>query len=448
LSSQSLLRSRVFASGLMPGVSLIAIFLLGLFVRLGISLAMGARQPSWHEPVNIAAALATKGAYADAYGQGVGPTAHTAPMHPLMLSVLFRIFGTGSDGALAMAVMGCVESALAFALLPILAEALGMGPLCGVLAGVTGALLPVNSWVQTRGAFEEPLSAVLLVVLCGLTAKAWRVAAFRAGAGARFGFATGVGALTTPVLLPVAAGFGAATLARFHGQRRRVLTFLATALICCAAVLTPWAVRNYRAIGGFVWTRSNFWLELQVSNNDWSSPYLERNEEMPWFQLVHPYSGDRERAKVKAEGELAYEREKRREVLEWIRAHPERFAALTVERVRLFWLPQMMRSWQSAFEWALTAAGLFGLVLLFRERCSSAWIFTVALAVYPLPYYLVQASPRYRFPLEVLLFLLAAKAVSAVRGRYAARTSSQSRSSRGANAGEQAERVGAAGSEQ
>src|SRR5690242_11677659 len=85
------------------------VFALGLTVRLGLVLPHPPAYVSIHEPVNIAMSLASRGAYADAYGEGTGPTAHAAPVHPLMLSVLFRAFGTGARGALAMSVLGSVE---------------------------------------------------------------------------------------------------------------------------------------------------------------------------------------------------------------------------------------------------------------------------------------------------------------------------------------------------
>jgi hypothetical protein len=128
----------------------IVVFVVGLLVR--VALVVPNRQTTLlerPEPVQIALSLMTTGRYADAYGAGSGPTAHAAPLHPVLLSVLLRVFGTGAAGALAISVLASAAAALAFALLPALAVAGGIGLTSGVLAGVAGALLPVNFWAQT-----------------------------------------------------------------------------------------------------------------------------------------------------------------------------------------------------------------------------------------------------------------------------------------------------------
>jgi hypothetical protein len=386
----------------------VAVFLLGLLVRLAF---LKLRPIGADEPVGIAISLATTGRYADAYGPGTGPTAHAAPLHPLLLSVLFKVLGTGTHGMLALGILASIESSLAFALLPALAAASRLRLACGALAGVGGAVLPVNFWNQTNGSFEAPLTAVMLVFLCLLLCRIWAAESFTTLEGMAFGLAVGVGCLTSPVLIPVVAAWSVTTAVRFRLRLRRVLTFLAVSALCCLALLSPWAIRNYRTLGALIWTRSNLGLELQISNNDLMTASLERNLRMPEYKLFHPYSGAAERAKVKALGEVAYQDAKRREALAWIGSHKQRFVALTAERFRLFWFPPMQRPWQTVFEAALTIVALSGLALMSRERCASAWIFAGAMAMYPAVYYVIQASPRYRLPLESVLFLLGAKTV-------------------------------------
>jgi hypothetical protein len=92
------------------------VFLLALLVRLALVLPKCPARLAPLEPVNIAVSLAARGQYADAYGIGVGPTAHCAPLYPALLSVLFSAFGTGAHGVLAMNIFGSVSASLAFAL--------------------------------------------------------------------------------------------------------------------------------------------------------------------------------------------------------------------------------------------------------------------------------------------------------------------------------------------
>lgn len=56
----------------------------------------------------------------------------------------------------------------------------------------------------------------------------------------------------------------------------------------------------------------------------------------------------------------------------------------------------------------MTFTGLCGLGLLFCRGNSFAWISSVAFVAFSAVYYVIQVSPRYRFPLEPILFLLAA----------------------------------------
>src|SRR5438270_4426897 len=153
----------------------VVIFVAGLLVRLTlVLLTYGTTSQVGSEPVEIAISLATTGSYADAYGKGVGPTAYCAPLHPILLSALFRLFGTGSHGALAVHVFGSIAAALAFALLPALAVRSRLDLSTGVLAGMAGALLPVNYWAQTSGVFDAPFTGVALVVLCCLLCQTLR----------------------------------------------------------------------------------------------------------------------------------------------------------------------------------------------------------------------------------------------------------------------------------
>ena len=384
-----------------------SIFIAGLLLRLTIVLA---GPPPVHntEPVNIALSLATKGTYADPYGPGVGPTAHCVPLHPLLVAGLFRTFGTGQRGRLALRIAASTAAALAAALLPALAVASGIGLGSGVVAGMAGALLPVSFWEQTSGVFDAPFTSVFLIALCVLVCRAWAAASFTRSEAAALGLTVGVGCLFNPVLIAVLLARSVLTIVRFRNRWPRVVAFIAVATACTFLVLAPWAIRNHRVLGSFIWTRSNFGLELQVSNNDLAGPEMERNVDAPDFLLMHPSKSAKERDKVRRMGEVSYQRAKMQQALAWITSHKRRFLLLSVERFRLFWVPGMERPWQTAFEAALSLLGFAGVAVLFWKRYPSAWIFGAALAAYPAIYYIVQGSHRYRFPIEDVLFLLAA----------------------------------------
>jgi len=397
-----------------------SIFFIALTVRLVVAVPRDQWRIADLEPVNIATSLATTGNYADAFGPGTGPTAHSSPIQPLLLTVLFRIFGTGPRGAIAVGVLGCIEASLAFALLPWLGAASELGLRSGALAGICGALLPVNYWSQTNGSFEGPLSAAMLILLCVLLCGVWETRTFTPIQGTKFGIVAGMGCLITPVIIPVLLSWAIISSVRYRHDVRRVLAFCAFAVISGVIVLSPWAIRNYRTLGKFIWTRSNLGLELQVSNNDFMTASLERNVDMREYGLFHPHRGAAERQKIKAMGEVEYQHAKMQQALTWIRFHKRRFSVLTAERFWLFWLPGMQQPWQTAVESVLTILGLTGLVLLFWQGWDVAWIMGGVFASYPLIYYFVQASPRYRLPLEYLLFVLAVHAIAFIVERASA----------------------------
>ncbi len=341
----------------------------------------------------------------------------------MLLSILFRIFGTAARGALAINVFGATVAAMGFALLPPLAVAGGLRLSAGVLAGLAGALLPVNYWAQTSGVFDSPFTCLALLALCFLLSRIWTAERFTNSEGVTFGVAAGFACLLNPVMMSVLAAWCVVSAVRYRSQVPSVLSFFAVATLCVLSILAPWAARNYIALGAPIWTRSNFGLELQVSNNDLMTADLERNVRLPGFGLLHPFLSAGERDKVRIAGEVEYQRSKEQQAFAWIAAHKRRFVQLTAERFRLFWLPNMRRPWQSTFEAALTIAGLCGLALLFWSGHAFAWIASAALVAYPSVYYVIQVSPRYRFPLEPILFLLAANLLVETLSRGAARAS-------------------------
>ena len=128
--------------------------------------------------------------------------------------------------------------------------------------------------------------------------------------------------------------------------------------------------------------------------------------------------GREEFAKVRSLGELAYGRSKERQAFASIACHTRRFLLLTAERFVLFWLPNMRRPWQSLAEAVLTLLGLCGLVSLVWKRHQFTWVVVPVLISFLAVYYVIQASGRYRFSLEPILFLRAANLFAGMRRSF------------------------------
>ena len=380
------------------------IFGFGLAVRVGlIFLSLHNLNPT-AEPAYIAVSLAKNDTYADAYGPGVGPTAHTPPVLPLILAVIIRVMGTGLAGQLVRSILASIVACMAFALLPALAVKCQFGILPGAAAGLVGAIAPINYWPQTVGIFDAPYMMLGLTGLCVVLSAYWMGEFFPLRGGIFVGGLSGVLCLLNPTILQPLAGWFILGMFRFEKNRRAYFEFMATVFVIIVICLCPWALRNSRILGGAVWTRSNFGLELQVSNNDHAVAEGVINDRSPDFP--HPFTSHKEREKVRQMGELSYMQAKKKEAFSWIYNHPARFSRLLVQRAFLFWFPRMARWWQSLAEGLVTVLAIAGLLGLLKKHHPSSLMFLAVLMFYPGVYMLVQTYSRYRCPIEPILLLL------------------------------------------
>ncbi len=390
----------------------ILIFVLSLATRCAlVRLHLGdASEFLLVEPVRVAVSIADHGAYADAYGEGSGPTAHEAPLHPLLLALLIRLFGTGSAAALAINLSAVVAVSLGNTLLPSLSEACELGADPGAAAGLISGLLPLNYWYQTAGSFDAPFAFPALVALLLVSARQWKTPSDPGAC--KSGFVSGLSALLNPATLQVTASVVVLSAARTRENLLRALRHQAILVLCVVATLSPWAIFNYFHLGKAIFTRSNFWLEFQVSNNDAATPLLERNTSTPALKRMHPSQDLDQRNLVRALGEPAYMTLKQHEATQWVASHPGKFLWLTLQRAGLFWFPEMSRPWQSGYEAVITLAGFAGMVRMFRNRHPFASFLATSVVSYSLVYAVIQVSPRYRFPIEGLLLLCASSFLS------------------------------------
>ena len=388
-----------------------AVFLLAFAVRLTLTyLSRSYLSPEYSECVRIAVSLADHGTFAGAYGPGTGPTAHTAPLYPLLLSLVYRAFGTPPTGALAQEVFSCLLASLQYALLPLVALACRMPLSVGASAGILAALFPVNRWVQTRGAFEYSLSALMVALLSLAVLSVWRDQDYRPRRAVLIGLVTGLTLLTAPQVAPVVAVLIFVPYLVFSAARSsRYSIFVVAQLALVFACLAPWITRNYLVLGAPVWGRSNLGFELYLSNNDKARAEWDDNMASGLFQEIHPSVNLTERARITAVGEVAYNQEKAAAAMQWIAAHKAHFVALTLHRAWHFWFPTMKRPLQSLALALITVAGLLGMVMfVWRRRDYAAWFFLTFWIVFPLPCYLFQQSSRMRYSFEWMMFLLGA----------------------------------------
>ena len=410
----------------------LAIFALALASRFTLIALLGYRPAiEFYEMERLARTLAETGVFGNPYALPTGPSAHHAPVYPALLAGLFVLFGYGAVAAWAVVLMNVTFAALQYVLLPVLARVAGLPMIPAVAAALAGAALPFRVlkevvWDATLAALVMVLGVTLAVWWRRETVPSWRRSIL-------VGAAWGLILLTAPGMLPMLGLLVAWwTVLALVERRRSLLPRLAVLLVAAGVVLVPWTVRNYRALGGLIFVRSNFGLEFSLSNRDGAHVTMKDNVQIGfphnYFARHHPLPGAAEAARVRRMGEIAYNRERLAHALAWCREHPGDFARLTLGRLFGFWaMPTGTQPWKDALLQPITVIGFAGLVLVWRRNREAGAVFAAALLGFPLVYYVVQLDPRYRYPMEWMFLLLAANAVWFATARVLARRAVRAR---------------------
>lgn len=354
------------------------------------------------EMESIAVSLAERGTFADPYALPTGPTAHVPPVYPGILSVIYRVFGLTLTAGVVAWMLAAASYATAFALLPWFAGRVGLPREAGVIGGLTGALLP--QWL----AQAEALTAVVLCLLLAAMLRRWTSGRMSMRTSVLLGLGWGVAFHLQPALLPVLTGCVAFELWWSRDARRwRCAAALALGVVVAAV---PWAWRNYTTFHHLFFVRSNFGLELRVGNHPGATPDIDVNAARGTF--LHPRTSESEALQVRALGELGYMRQEQREALTWIREQPGEFLKLTVLRAAYFWFGPLHRPGTAIWVTLLTLMAAWGAwrawpAMTAPQRATVL----IPLVTFPLIYYILSVMPRYRIPIDWLLFLLAGAAV-------------------------------------
>jgi hypothetical protein len=205
------------------------------------------------------------------------------------------------------------------------------------------------------------------------------------GAGLFGGFA----ALVNPALVgpaPLVAGYLVYFRERQGRSSGRLLALAGAAFLL---VVLPWTIRNYERFGRVMFVRSNLAAEVYYGSVSFDT---------------HPLGPTGEYQRL---GEAEYLRQKRRALWAYVWQHPGEFLRKVWGRMGQFWvMPKISIYWlvMSVFCWlGLGLASDIGIRSL---------PFVFALGVFPVTYYLTLAFPKYRHPLEPVMFVLAAYAVT------------------------------------
>ena len=351
---------------------------------------------------SIAISLVKTGQFADPYMLPSGLTAHLPPIYPAIFALIYSAFGLTSRGGYVGWLFIIGSGSLLFAMLPWFSEKLGTGKQAGFIGGVVGAL-----WVLWAG-HGEYLTAVVLGLLLVAFLRRWNGNRLSKGRSFFFGVAIGISFHLQPALLPVIVSCLLFEL--WWGRKRQKLLLVGLVVLGIVLSCVPWTWRNYEVFDGFIFVRSNLGLELRMGNHEGAAATMEVMD--AGQEPLHPRTHFGEARKLRDLGELVYMRQAGREALRWIRTHPAEFLWLTIQRAANLWAGPLHRPLAASGVLALTIFAGWGFWrsmprLTVPERA----VFLIPLLTYPLIYYVVAYMPRYRVPIDWMLFILAGAAI-------------------------------------
>jgi hypothetical protein len=394
--------------------------LVGLLLRLAVMpFTFGdLRDPTrnyWRfgwETGRVAMAVASGHGYSSPLPINTGPSAWLPPAYPLLLAAVFRVFGIfTASSAFVILLLNAIFSV--FTCIPIFfITRHSFGEKAAIIAAWLWAIFPYAVYYSVGLVWETCLSTLLFAIVFLMALQLDSESSWARWIG--WGALWGILALSNPALLATLPFLLAWILVRHSFSTGRRIAAAILTLVTLAAVATPWTLRNYRVFHRLIPLRDNFWMELYFGNTG------DLSEIMP--DWVHPSTSQHELDEFQQLGEIGYNQQKKKIVLEWIRQHPGQFAVLCLRRVSNWWTgywsfdreylinepytyPNMI------FVIGTTLLMLAGLWFAFARCPGAAVPYVLVLISFPIVYYITHDEIQYRHPVEPMMVALCAYAV-------------------------------------
>ena len=371
--------------------------------------------PFENEAGNIAFSILQGHGFGNLFRRDTGPTAWLSPVYPLLLSLLFRAYGSFTFRAfLAAAILNALlSSAVTFPLYEIARRISSRN--VAIATAWLWVFLPAGIVMPFEWIWDTSLSVLLATTLVWMTLliaessnkKLWLAYAIL------WAFAL----LTNPSL-GIALPF-LLLWAAIHSNYATKLSWrvptasFALIVLCCL----PWTVRNYSAFQRLIPLRSSFPFELWIGNND-----IFDEHAVGGIQRITRYEETHKYAQL---GENAYLDEKWNLARTFIQQKPALFLRLTGRKIIATWagtehpLTEFLRTESLLARTVilcnllLTLGTIVGVLLLARAKNPFAYPVTIFPALYPFIYYVTHTSLRYRHPIDPLLCFLTVFALAA-----------------------------------
>jgi hypothetical protein len=343
----------------------------------------------------IAKRLAERGEFGNPFEPiDTGPTAVVPPLYPFYLAGLIKILRRPELIAFVATIANVFANALVAGWMPGMAAIFYGSTLPGIVAGLL--------WIpaaRLMPQWDVGFTTAGLVLFCLMTASTLAPGGAVWLRGAAAGAIAGLLSLMNPVVVLVCV-LWVAVLARARRVPLPCFARYGLALVLALALMNvPWLIRNY-ALFHTVVLRTNFGMTLYSSNNDCAESSLFKDGRNGCYQSTHPVASESEARLLGSMGEVEFDRRRTADAMAWIRSHPERFRELTLERIFEFWFPErVVPAWPAYAMWAITALSIPGFILMAVRKIPLTAFLAAVWLLYPLMYYVVVSSDRYRYPI-------------------------------------------------
>ncbi|HWF13426.1 MAG TPA: glycosyltransferase family 39 protein [Candidatus Acidoferrales bacterium] len=349
------------------------------------------------------------------------PTAWLAPGYPAIWALAIRLTHIYSGAIVLLAqTINCAFSAMTCWPIFSIGKKL-FGEKVGLASCWLWVFLPFSILMSLEWTWDQCVTAFLLALIVDFTFRVRDSMSALRWAG--YGLLGAAAALVNPAasaLLPFL--FAWLIWARWKVSMKSPMLYAQAALMFFLAVL-PWSIRNYHALHGWVFVKSNFGDALYVGNHPAS------------FAVdPQPMINSEERARLISEGEPQFNKNEEHLAVRYIESHPGEFVKKTGGRVIDTWTAvdnSFTDRWVSSLH--LVGAEIFfcvvfsllsfaGLVLALRANSIDPIPLAICLILFPAPYYISLAEMRYRHPLDPILTVLTAYVVSRIWQHVSERT--------------------------
>ncbi|HQP88207.1 MAG TPA: glycosyltransferase family 39 protein [Thermoanaerobaculia bacterium] len=402
---------------------------LAIIARAGVGIATQSwRLPStddhWafgYEMGRIAGSLAA----GDGYSYPTDPPRPTAwmpPIYPLVLAAVFRVLGSFSvESARAIEIFQVAASALSCAMLFLIGSRL-YGTAVGCLSAFMLALYPASVHFAVQKIWSTSLSTLLLLILLYLfTVMLDRPTTML---GLVVGLVLGMGVLTDPLIFSIVPPIVIFAAISWKSRKITSAKSVGICLLTFSVVMAPWLIRNCAVFKALVPVKSNFGHELFLGNHGHATgvlppkivgierQYLGLEELVPGAML-----SEVDERYLRNLNEVEQNRFLLKKAIHSIAEDPVRFVELSTIRFFRFWTvssrPYELSHYVNYVAYFLVLLLAFvGSLVALRERLPSALILIIV-AFYPIAHYVtIVGLYRYRYPLEPVLLIAAALALS------------------------------------